>query len=594
MQMAIDYKTSPYIVMAIHGYHPFTPDAGILCGGYQSPIYPHPTTFEQPTLDSAILSANDRRASAYSMKVADDFYEGLGKWNPSINWYNPGHLLGIFDTLNRMGYGLAVLKEIKAGSIIAPEEIFNPIIVKIPFKTADDLLTEEFTLDDIYALGFSEKPMLYIPSFVDEDGNLILDPRIDPDFDFTGAHTPAVVDDATSIAGMQTIFQDKDSSSYLYMRQPLVDIHTELSAFAAQNINGVSLIGLSVENLSHAGNTRSDIPRMPLTEELFNGLNSHETSPASDDYPGDFLVPSMRHFYNNFTTLTQAEATKVLTGFEQFHTAGQIAGGPVDLEVLEHRTLTELNSVVNLVPVQTYGITFGNFFNYDFTDWVLVEVLPQTYISWLICDIILTSNVAQTVNITGAATAERTASDGTSVWERFFTVRNFATATSHTRDFTWNRSWWDLPLSNVKTSSEIEEKTTNTQSWVNLFNGHFQDPGEFGIHFLPLPYVVKDEFNINESIVLDGTGETVRVRIILQSQTVGNGFTNPEVLESILTGYEILDYHGLPDAHVPQYVWGPVPVENRNGGDDLTIDIAVDGETMNFIHTSVLPGLPGV
>ena len=568
MQMAIDYKTSPYIVMAIHGYHPFTPDAGILCGGYQSPIYPHPTTFAQPTLDSEILSANDRQASVYSMKVGGDFYEGLGKWNPSINWHNPGHLLGIFDTLNRMGYGLAVLKEIKAGSIIAPEEILNPITVKIPFKTADDLLTEEFTLDDIYALGFSEKPILYIPSFVDEDGNLILDPRIDPDFDFTGAHTPATVEDETSVAGMQTIFQDKDSSSYLYMRQPLVDIHTELSNFSQDNIAGdKTFIDLSVKDLSDIGSTRSTIPRMPLTEELFDGLASHETFPSIRDHvsPGGLNLEPRRNFYNNFTTLTQTEAIKVLTGSDKFHTAGQIEGAPAGLEVLEHRTLTELNSVMNLVPVQTYGMVFGNFFNYDFTDWVLLSVLPQTYISWLICDIVLTSNVAQTVNITGTATAERTASDGTNLWDRFFTVRNFAVATSRTRNFTWNRSWWDLPLSNIKTSS-AEEKATNTTWWVNFFNGHFQDPGEFGISFLPLPYRTKDEFNINESVVLNGTGQTARVRIILQSQTVGNGF---------------IDINPPPDERV-----------NRNAGDDLTIDIAVNGETMDFIHTSTLPGLP--
>ncbi|KKM90128.1 hypothetical protein LCGC14_1241730 [marine sediment metagenome] len=566
--MAIDYKTSPYIVMAIHGYHPFTPDAGILCGGYQSPIYPHPTTFEQPVLDSAILLANDRRASAYSMKVEGDFYEGLGKWNPSINWHNPGHLLGIFDTFNRMGYGLAVLKEIKAGSIITPEEILNPITVKIPFKTAGDLLTEEFTLDDIYVLGFSEKPMLYIPSFVDEDGNLILDPRINPGFDFTGAHTPSVVEDETSIAGMQTIFRDKDSSSYLYMRQPLVDIHTELSSFAIENIgNEESFVDLSVVDLSDIGNTREKIPRMPITEELFDGLDSHETFPSVFQDSPSATFPQRRSFYNNFTTLTQAEAVKVLTGTDQFHTAGQIDGAPAGLEVLEHRTLTELNSVINLVPVQTYGMVFGNFFNYDFTDWFVSSELPQTYISWLICDIILTSNVAQTINIAGTATTERTASEGNGVFDSFFTVRNFAVATSCTRDFTWNRSWWDLPPSNVKNSTS-EERATNTQSWVRDFTFSHQDPGEFGISFLPLPYITKDEFDINESIVLNGTGQTVRVRIILQSQTIGHKF---------------IDLNEPIGSRV-----------NRRAGDDLTIDIAVNGETMDFTHTSTLLGLPEV
>lgn len=575
--MLIDYKTSPYIVMAIHGYHPFTPDAGILCGGYQSPIYPNPTTFEQPELDSEIILANERQASAYSMRVVGDFYEGLGKWNPSINWHNPGHLLGVFDTLNRMGYGLAVLKEIKNGSIILPEEILNPIATKIPFQTAD-LNTEEFDLDDIYALGFSEKPTRYFSTFVDEDGNLIFDPRINPDFDFTGAHEPEVVEDETSILAMQIIFQDKDSSSYLFMRQPLVDIHTELSNFSQDNIAGEeTFIDLSVKDLSDIGNTRSDIPRLPLKEILFDGLDSHATFPSTADHPGPIEVPTQRIFYNNFTTPTQADATRMLTGFDQFHTAGQIEGGPVDLEILEHRTVTELNSVVNLVPVQTYGVSFGNFFNYDFTDWLFGGALPQTYISWLICDIVLTSNVAQTISITGTATAERTASAGVDVGDSFFTVRNFAVATSCTRDFTWNRSWWDLPVSNIKNSTS-EERATNTAAWVGDFLFFGQDPDEFGIHFLPLPYTTKDEFEINESIVLDGTGETVRMRIILQSQTIGQRFVN------LSLPIEDLIFVG------PDYIYTTVEGEDRNAGDDLTIDIAINGVTMSFTHISTLPG----
>lgn len=557
--MTIDYKTSPYIVLAIHGYHPFTPDAGILCGGYQSPIYPNPTTLEQPDLDANILLSEDAVASQYSMRIAGDFYEGLGKWNPSINWRNPGHLLGVIDTLNRMGYGLAVLKEMKAGSIIASEEILNPITVKIPFKTAENLSTEEFTPDDIYTLGFSEKPTLYIPAFVDEDGNLILDPRTNPNFDFTEAHTPAAVEDETSTAGMQTIFQDKDCSSYLFMRQSLVNIHTELSNFNQNNIAGdETFIGLSVDNLSEGGILRNQLPRRPIIEALFDGLDSHFTSSNPSDHPiGGQDV--LRAFYNNFTTLNQTNALKLLTGIDEFHTAGQIDGAPIGLEILEHRTLTELNSVMNLIPIQTYGITFGNHFNYDFLDWFFSPTLPETYTAWLICDILLTSNVAQTINITGTATTQRTASNPNSgpfpeFLDSLLTIRNFAIATSCTRDFTWNRSWWDLPQSNIKAVSS-DERATNSPAWVGNFTFFGQDPGEFGISLLPLPYIMQEEFEINESIELDGTGETVRVRLILQSQTVS---------------------------------WA----NSGFAGDDMTIDISVDGETMNFTHTSVLPGKP--
>ena len=66
---------------------------------------------------------------------------------------------------------------------------------------------------------------------------------------------------------------------------------------------------------------------------------------------------------------------------------------------------------------------------------------------------------------------------------------------------------------------------------------------------------MQEEFDISESIELNGTGETIRVRLILQSQTVS---------------------------------W----FNSNNAGDDMTIDISVNGETMNFSHTSVLPGKP--
>lgn len=557
--MAIDYKTSPYIVMAIHGYHPFTPDAGILCGGYQSPIYPNPTTLTQPVLDAEIILANERDMTEFSMSTSGDFYAGLGKWNPSINWHNPGHLLGVIDMLNRMGYGLAVLREIKNGSTTLPEDILNPIQTTIPFITIN-LQVVEFATDNIYSLGFSEKPTAYVSSFVDNEGNLILDPRKNIGFDFTATHIPQVIENEDTSLAMRIIFQDKDSVSYLYMRKPLVNIHTELSAFSDANIaSEATFIDLLPDNISEAGLTPNDLPRKPFPVTLFGGLDSHFTFPGTEDHPAGGQ-DVLRAFYSNFTTLSQRDAAKLLTGSDQFHTAGQIEGGPDGLEVLEHRTLTELNSAMNLVPIQTYGITFGNHFAYDFLDWFFSPTTPETYISWLICDIVLTSNIKQTVTITGTAKAERTASDPNNgpfpeTFDSLLAVRNFATATSCTRDFTWNRSWWDLDKSNVKTTSDVEERATNSGAWVGNFLFFGQDPGEFGISLLPLPFVSLEEFQINEELEFDGTGQTIRVRIAIQSETIS---------------------------------WANV----AHAGDDLTIDISVQGETMDFTHVSTLPGKP--
>ena len=177
---------------------------------------------------------------------------------------------------------------------------------------------------------------------------------------------------------------------------------------------------------------------------------------------------------------------------------------------------------------------------------------PERFYSWLICDIILTSNIEQVVTITGKAITERSTTPE-DVLDQIFTTRNFAVATSLTRDFTWNRSWHALSKSNVKTTTPEEERQTNSGLFVGNFLFFGQNPADFGLTLLSFPFRLKDEFNIDETIQFDGTGQTARIRIIIQSQTAG---------------------------------W----VNIGNISDDLSIDIAVDGKTMNLTHNALMPG----
>ena len=83
--------------LALQGYNPFQPDMGILCGGYQGPLYPQPTTLSYPGFDPYLYT--DPIASTYTM---DKGYTGLNIGDPGIDYKNPGHILGLLDTFSRM------------------------------------------------------------------------------------------------------------------------------------------------------------------------------------------------------------------------------------------------------------------------------------------------------------------------------------------------------------------------------------------------------------------------------------------------------------------------------------------------------------
>ena len=348
--MAIDFKTSPYIVLGINGYHPFTPDAGILAGGYQSPIYPHPITMEQPNPTKDIIDLQSSQipsAAIYTMKINPDFYQGLGRFNPGTNYRNPGHLLGLFDTFNRMGYGLAILKNTLEGSQEDATEIINPITGTIPFLKADSSVPIEFVLDDIYTLGFSEKPPLYILGFVNGDGDLILDPRTTfVAFDFDGNYSPQSIGTTDVTNGFQTIFANKVSESYFNMPTAFQNIFQELQVFAQNNLNGEHEVELTNDNLGKKDLTVDDVPRLPLQasfDNLTGDLNSHLTDDGFIDHTSGRKI-----FYTSFTTLTKDNALRMLTGDVEFSIGDSIPdGGP---KLLQHNTITELNSVINLVP----------------------------------------------------------------------------------------------------------------------------------------------------------------------------------------------------------------------------------------------------
>lgn len=309
--------------LALHGYNPYQPECGIFCGGYQGLLYPNPTTLSYPGFDP--YQYTEPVASEYEPDVN---YTGLGIGNPGIDYKNPGHIIGLVDTFGRMSYGIGMLLAIHDGSDGAGG--VGPVAtINIPMIGLEENTT--FGMSDIYPV-ISEVPSDWPNSFtiITENGRVSPDPRAFTSF-YTGVgHTPIL--NLLDAEIFNSLFLDKTVLSYYGMPQYLRGI-IEILATAAEPLTEKAELEFTLDsphmfnNYSHQTGFFSDI----------DDLAHHEL------IPGGLAVAQCR-------VLTSAEALKVTTGSDTYHDG---ANG-----MNEYRSLTELNSVVNLVPLQMVGATY--------------------------------------------------------------------------------------------------------------------------------------------------------------------------------------------------------------------------------------------
>jgi len=208
-----DFTKSPVSILAVRGYTPFTVDAGIYAGGYQGIIYPNPTTIVDANGDFDPYQFISVSMSEYDIKNTGDIYEGLGKGNPSISYFNPGHIFGLMDTFNRMSYGLNIIKAVRDAEEQTNDEPGPIVPIELSFVTIA-LLNESRKIikdEDLYP-AFTEKPDGYIKNFVDGDGKLKLDPRTDAGFNFNDPYKPDV--EKADAEKLTEIFGTLNVSSY--------------------------------------------------------------------------------------------------------------------------------------------------------------------------------------------------------------------------------------------------------------------------------------------------------------------------------------------------------------------------------------------
>ena len=468
------------ISLALHGYNPYQPECGIFCGGYQGLLYPNPTTLSYPNFDP--YQYTEPVASEYTPDVD---YTGLGIGNPGIDYKNPGHLLGIVDTFGRMSYGIATILAIHNGE--DGDDGISPVVgVNVPMIGLEDNTT--FGIGDIYP-SIVESPSDWLNSFsISANGGVSPDPIPFVFFSVSAGHTPTLGTlDAATLDGL---FANKTVLSYYGMPQYFRSVISSL-ADAADPLANKAELEFTLDS-PHIFNQYSHL------SDFFPNINTLD----HHELVSEGTAISQCHL------LKPSNALKVMTGSNNYHDGENGTN--------EYRSLTELNSVVNLVPLQTVGATYwlddhsfrqvftpGGGITYEVDEWTSRSFLVASY---MISDLLINvSSVPEneenpqpeTVTINGSMTIKSIISDVTAYhWEFVRRVFQFPPpgpilttifgnaqsyskmadiAMSMTNKFTWDKSWLGVGLVTDSDSfngevSEITETGGNSDKGFDLLN----------------------------------------------------------------------------------------------------------------------------
>ena len=346
----IAFLESPAIISLVNGYIPFMPDAGIYCGGYQGPLYPNPLVFKDGLNINLYLEARYPIALDYIMKNDGDIYNsGFPKGCPGIEYTNPGHLLGLIDTYTRMLYGLGIIKLAREGHLgfnISP--IIN--VENIPAKRLGGNNDTGIKISDIYPES-SEIPSDYLKGFIDIDGNLILDPKTNLPFIFTDKYKPS-----TGKINWKNLFLNVDLNSYFgipeFFENIINAVHESISDF-----NEKKIIDLDPEQAPWSTNGLVDsLPNPIIDPAIFpHGLENLDENLPSGGFYGLSNYGQLQYLTKSHV-LNSQQSLKLMTGSENFHRIN-IPGDPTTK--YEYRSLNELNSFINTVPIQTHGMKYN-------------------------------------------------------------------------------------------------------------------------------------------------------------------------------------------------------------------------------------------
>lgn len=564
--------------LALQGYNPFQPDMGIFCGGYQGPLYPNPTTLSYPDFNS--YQYLNPTVSEYQM---DNDYTGLGVGNPGIDYKNPGHILGLLDTFIRMSYGINILKEIHAGNdgAISIGPAVDILIPMMNYENGDTTLG----IGDIYP-SLSEIPSDWINGFtVDADGQITPDYRPFTSFVIQGVgYIPTT--NPINAEQLNRLFANKTVFSYIGMPQYLR-----------------AVIEALVSTANSLGNKAEF--EFELDNALVFDTYSHQPQFFDEEFEpyllrGEMIYPeriSHGKCYVQCVVQNAEAALRTLTGSTSYHD-GQDGQN-------EYRSLTELNSVINIIPLQMVGATYwidtdGYLHHPPFTE---VETWDYTgrefrVISYMIADLVINvSNISidpGTVTIAGEAIVHSLITDPTAYYST--RIASFSDPNepqefpleyscaqsinktvniemSMTNKFTWDKTWLDADV--VTDSDSYFEQTIEDVEVGGLeAYGVIPSSGFIALDQSDLVVPFSKQFTL-------GAGCTsIRMRVFIQNRHMVSQ-------RSHVPGYFWWTEEYFPGTATNAQLNDPDSVPGNLSSPNMELSFTVTGDNMNPIVCNV-------
>lgn len=584
--------------LALQGYNPFQPDVGIFSGGYQGILYPNPTTIAYPNFDS--YAYTDPTISSYTPAAN---YNGLGIGNPGIDYKNGGHILGLLDTFARMSYGIACWLSIIAGENTPGIPSVN---ITLPLKNFE-WENSPIGMSDIYP-AYSEVPSDWINGFeVSANGKVTPDPRNTGGFPTPGGgHTPTTT--IIDAEALNILFGNKLIFSYLGMPQYFRTV---------------------IEDLANAayGLTEKAELEFTLTDhaDYFNNY-SHQVFYHSQPPDSHYGFNSAGTLYAQCAVVSPTVALKILNGTTEYHngTDGQN----------EYRSLTELNSVINLIPLQMVGATFwtdtkGYRETIDGEGGITYEIDDQTgrtisVASIMIADFVI--NISDippdpedpepgTVTIAGTATVHSLITDPTAMY--FTETRRYLPSPinspdpgpivtiiwgnsqhvkkeisidiSATNNFTWDKAW--LGGEEINDSEHFPEDSSDGYDNQTTING---GSSEVGYELLDQSDL---EVTFSKEITLGAGCTSIRLRAFMKNR----GYIGqlPFTSEDLWVPIEYCHEHGFIifqpgyhchypiGVHYNGYVGDPDGIVEAFASPNMELSLTVTGTNMDTLELNV-------
>ena len=520
-------ENNKLITIALKDIHPFNVDAGIFCGGYPGPLYPQPTTLVASGLDIIFDPYLYQKIPPDRYTMNSD-YTGLGIGNPGINYRNPGHLLGLMDTFARMSYGINIIKKTR---LFVPSSNIDPIInFQLPTLDLRGNLNP-ISISNIYPF-YTEIPS----SYIDNTSINTLTGRLTPLYSLGSPYIPLVSDGKTALE----LFSDKVILSYQTIPQFFMDLISSFYSVAQEFSQGVS------ENFEFL-NAKNFVNYAPFPGQANAVL--YDTGEDSDLVITEAVIVPSLQVKHKCEVLNPLKALQIFNGDVEYRRGRSSV-------LHEYRSLTQLNSVINLIPIQTVasrleteikhsmGVSVGGApLEYFITD---NTKRGFNHVSFIISEFILNISLTKpsTIsiesfynmetpisNVNNYATTLRSQTRTelplfgpcTLIETNFDPMHRFNKTInvdySLTNKFSWDRSWFGLP--------EMSEMFNETDS--------FSSGG-----IISLPNLSPDPLNgnFNKTIDINAGHHTLRIKHVLQ---------NSYLIESTDPPGEAQPLYDLPD-----------------------------------------------